>query len=95
MQVLSWLMSVALVENAFVVRFPKNTCRWEAPGWPGNMIGSSVARCDSVQCSVIVFAPAGTTPTTSSTVNSGTLNLRTLLDPLARAAPYPTDDLRL
>jgi len=28
-------------EKPFVVRFPTNVCRYEAPGWPGNAIGSS------------------------------------------------------
>jgi len=29
------------VDDAFAVSLPKNTCMCEAPGWPGNTIGSS------------------------------------------------------
>ena len=38
------MRSERAVENASVDSLPKNSCRWELPGWPGKTIGSSGAR---------------------------------------------------
>jgi len=35
------------VEDASVDRFPKKEWRWDAPGSPGNTIGSSGAACEN------------------------------------------------
>ena len=34
------------IEEAFAPTSPKKSWRWDAPGWPGNTIGSSVNGCE-------------------------------------------------
>ena len=39
----------AAVLPAFKPVFPKNTCRWDLPGWFGDTMGSSKAMCENSQ----------------------------------------------
>ena len=34
------------VDEASAPTLPKKSWRWEAPGWPGNTIGSSINECE-------------------------------------------------
>ena len=45
-QVVSPASIVSNVEDAFTPVLPKKSCRWDAPGWPGNTIGSSGNECE-------------------------------------------------
>ena len=34
------------VDDASTLVLPKKSWRWDAPGWPGNTIGSSINECE-------------------------------------------------
>ena len=55
------------VDDAFVVRLPKKSWEWLAPGWLGRTIGSSARRCENVQrVTKRGFISAGGPPTSSA-----------------------------
>ena len=45
-QLVSPASIVPNVEDAFTPVLPKKSWRWDAPGWPGNTIGSSGSVCE-------------------------------------------------
>ncbi len=80
-----------------MVTFPKNSCRWLRPGWPGKMIGSSFARSLKVQSTLktpwppAVAAPADGSSPTAPAACRAVGRVRPPIDP-AGIAPWPAWD---
>src|SRR5918996_6512346 len=72
------------VENASADTFPKKSCKCEAPGWPGNTIGSSGRVCVYLQRTTnCPTAPA------ASALNGGVTREATTRVPTTTAAMTP------
>src|ERR671919_867032 len=73
------------VENAFADLLPKKSCKCDAPGWPGNTIGSSGRVCVYLQRTTnCPTAPA------ASALNGGVTREATTRLPTTMAAMTPT-----
>ncbi len=81
--------SVPKFENAFVVRLPTKVCRCDAPGLPGNTIGSSGAWCEKLQFSM-KFTPTRSERETPSPSPGEGLSRASAAGPSAAAATSST-----